>query len=218
MTETEGIGVAAAPRRGVPGVRWFRELLARPAARPQMLFLDLRRLAVFLFALLVVTGALLSVYYRPSPDGAFESLVAISNTVHFGWFVRSLHRVTGHALVAVMGVFLLRAFFKRAFLLPRAAGGWRIAVAFSLVCLALLVTGESLPWNQSAYWQTVVNTNLVAEIPVVGGWLGEAARGGPQVTGQTLNRVYAMHALVLPWIAFGLLILVRDRRRKAGAA
>jgi quinol-cytochrome oxidoreductase complex cytochrome b subunit len=218
MTETQSAAGDPAPRGGFLNVRWFRELLARPAERSQMLFLDLKRLAVFLFALLVATGALLAIYYRPSSEGAFESLVAISNAVHFGWFVRSLHRVSGHALVAVMGVYLLRGFFKRSFLHPRGATGWRIAVAFALVCLALLVTGESLPWNQSAYWQTVVNMNLLAQIPIVGGWLSEAARGGPQVTGLTLNRVYAMHALVLPWIAFGLLVLVRDRRRQAGAA
>ena len=211
MMETQD---AASPSR----LRWFRELLARPAPRSQMLFLDLKRLAVFLFALLVATGALLAIYYRPLADGAFESLVGISTVVHFGWFVRSLHRVSGHALVAVMGIYLVRAFFKRSFLHPRAATGWRIAVAFAFVCLALLVTGESLPWNQSAYWETVVNTNLVAQIPIIGGWLGETARGGPQVTGVTLGRVYAMHALVLPWVAFGLLVLVRDRRRSGGAA
>lgn len=218
MTEMEGAGAPPASRAGALSPRWFRELLARPAARPQMLFLDLRRLSVFLFAVLVATGALLAIYYRPSSDGAFESLVGISNAVHFGWFVRSLHRVAGHALVLVVGIYLLRGFFKRSFLHPRGATGWRIAVAFTLVCLALLVTGESLPWNQSAYWQTVVNTNLVGQIPLVGGWLSEGARGGPQVTGLTLARVYAMHALVLPWIAFGLLVLVRDRRRSGGAA
>jgi quinol-cytochrome oxidoreductase complex cytochrome b subunit len=216
MTQTEA---APAPARGgLPGVRRLKEFLARPAPRPEMLFLDLRRLAVFLFALLVATGALLAIYYRPSSDAAFESLVGLSNAVHFGWFVRSLHRVAGHALVGVMGIYLLRLFFKRAFLRPRGAAGWRIAVAFSLVCLALLITGESLPWNQSAYWQTVVNTNLVGQIPLVGPWLAETGRGGPQVTGATLNRIYAMHALVLPWIAFGLLVLVRDRRRQAGGA
>jgi cytochrome b6 len=117
-----------------------------------------------------------------------------------------------------MGLYLLRAFFKRSFLRPGAAAGWRIAVSFSLVCLALLVTGESLPWNQTAYWQTVVNTNLLGEIPVVGVWLAEVVRGGAQVTGHTLNRVYAVHALVLPWIAFALLVRVRERRRQAGAA
>jgi quinol-cytochrome oxidoreductase complex cytochrome b subunit len=63
MTATDG--AAPAPRR-----RRLLEFLARPAEPQPPLFLDLRRLAVFLFALLVVTGALLSIYYRPSSDGA----------------------------------------------------------------------------------------------------------------------------------------------------
>lgn len=190
--------------------------LARPAARRRPIFLDLGRLSVFLFCVLVATGALLTLYYRPSPEGAFESIVTITNSVHLGWLVRSLHRVAGHAMVVLAAVYTLRGFFKRLFLKERGPEAWRISVVFAFVCLAFLLTGESLPWNQRAYWQTVVNTNLVAQIPLVGGWMADALRGGPQVSGLTVVRLYALHALLLPWIAFGLLVLARDLRRKGG--
>jgi len=195
-----------------------RGLLTRPAQVRRPLFLDLGRLSVFLFGVLGATGALLALYYRPSPDGAFESLVEVSNAVHFGWFVRSLHGVTAHMFVALVGLYILRGYFKRLFLGPRGKTAWRISVGFGFVGLAFLLTGESLPWNQSAFWQTVVNTNLLAEIPLVGGWLAHAVRGGDVVGGLTLVRLYAVHALILPWIAFGLLILARDLRKRGELA
>lgn len=192
--------------------------LARPAERRRVLFLDLGRLSVFLFGVLVATGALLALYYRPSPEGAFESLVTVTNSVHLGWFVRSLHRAAGHAMVLLVGIYILRGFFKRLFLGPRGPAAWRISVAFGFVCLAFLLTGESLPWTQSAYWQTVVNANLISEIPLVGNWLADLVRGGPQVSGLTVVRLFAFHALLLPWIAFGLLVLARDLRRRGELA
>jgi quinol-cytochrome oxidoreductase complex cytochrome b subunit len=196
----------------------IREFLSRPAEARRPLFRDLGRLSVFLFGVLAVTGALLALYYRPSPDGAFQSLVEVSNAVHLGWFVRSLHGVAAHVFVALVGLYVLRGYFKRLFLGPRGKAAWRISVAFGFVSLAFLLTGESLPWNQASFWQTVVNTNLLAEIPLVGGWLSHAVRGGDVVGGLTLVRLYAVHALILPWIAFGLLILARDLRKRGELA
>ena len=197
---------------------WIRDLLARPVPRKRLLFMDLGRLGVFLFAVLATTGVLLALYYRPSSDGAFASLVDVTNSVHFGWFVRGLHRIAGHALVIVSGLYILRGYFKRLFLRPRGASAWPIAVGLAFVFLAFLLTGESLPWSQSAYWQTVVNANLVAEVPFGGRALADVFRGGPEVTSLTVVRIYVIHALVLPWIAFGLLMLARDLRRRGDLA
>ena len=120
--------------------------------------------------------------------------------------------------VALVGIYILRGYFKRLFLGPRGKAAWRISVGFGFVCLAFLLTGEALPWNQTAYWQTVVNTNLLAEIPLVGGRLSSVVRGGDVVNGLTLVRLYAIHVLILPWIAFGLLVLARDLRRRGELA
>ena len=195
-----------------------RAMLDRPAEVKRPLYRDLGRLSVFLFGVLGVTGALLALYYRPSPEGAHPSLVEVTNTAPLGWFVRSLHRLSAHVFVALVGIYILRGFFKRLYLRPRGRTAWRISVGFGFVCLAFLLTGESLPWNQTAYWQTVVNTNLLAEIPLVGHWLANVARGGESVSGPTVVRLYAFHALLLPWIALGLLILARDLRRRGELA
>jgi len=194
-----------------------RTFLARPAERRRPFFLDLGRLGIFLFAVLVATGALLAAYFRPAPEGAFDSVVTITDSVRLGWFVRSLHVVAGHALVAVTLVYLLRGFFQRLFLRPRGARAWPIAVGMALVSGALLVTGESLPGNESSYWQAVMNAHLVSRTPFIGPWLAEVFWGGPEVSPASVVRVYALHALLLPWVAFLLLGRAREvGRRDAG--
>jgi cytochrome b6 len=196
----------------------IREALSRPAEARRPFFRDLGRLSVFLFGVLAATGLLLALYYRPSPDAAFQSLVEMTNGVTFGWYVRSLHRVAAHVFVGLVGVYILRGYFRRLFLGSNGRAAWRISVAFGFVSLAFLLTGEALPWNQHAYWTTVVNSNVIGEMPLVGDRLATAVRGGDTVSGATLVRLYAIHALLLPWIAIGLLVLARERRRRGELA
>ena len=195
-----------------------KEALSRPSAPRRPFFRDLGRLSVFLFGVLAASGLLLALYYRPSPEAAFQSLVDLTNGVTFGWYVRSLHRIAAHAFVAMVGLYIVRGYFKRLFLGPNGRTAWRISVAFGFVSLAFLLTGEALPWNQHAYWTTVVNANVIGEVPVAGDKIATAVRGGDAVSGATLVRIYAIHALLLPWIAIGLLVLARERRRRGELA
>ena len=71
-----------------------RRCAGRPQTRahPQpSVFYFLGGMALFLFAIQVVTGILLALYYKPSPDQAFESVRAIVTEVDFGWLFRSIH-------------------------------------------------------------------------------------------------------------------------------
>jgi cytochrome b6 len=57
-----------------------------------------------------------------------------------------------------------------------------------------------LPWNQLAYYATKVGTDILGEIPLMGGWLLKLARGGDDVTGATLTRFFGVHVAILPMI------------------
>lgn len=191
---------------------WF----SRPVDYRRSFFRNMSRLAVFLFGVEVATGALLSLYYRPSPEAAYESVGMIMSTVTLGWLVRGLHVVTGHALAVVIGLYVLRAFFLRTFLKPNGRAGWVLAVGFSLLTLAFLLTGMSLPWDQDAYWRTQLTANLVGQVPILGGWAADFFRGGPEVSGVTLVRLFALHALIFPWLGFAAVLAARRLRRRGG--
>jgi cytochrome b6 len=65
-------------------------------------FYYLGGMALFLFLIQIVTGVLLALYYKPSPDQAFESVRAIMSEVEFGWLIRSAHSWSANLLFGVL--------------------------------------------------------------------------------------------------------------------
>src|SRR5580700_7279690 len=59
-------------------------------------------MTLFLFSIQVMTGILLLLYYRPSADGAFESVQFIMTEVRFGWLVRSIHSWSANLMIATL--------------------------------------------------------------------------------------------------------------------
>jgi cytochrome b6 len=71
--------------------------------------------------------------------------------------------------------------------------------------MAFGFSGYLLPWNELAFFATRVGTAIVGVVPVVGHDLLLLARGGEDVTGDTLARFYSLHVVVLPLLTFTLL-------------
>jgi quinol-cytochrome oxidoreductase complex cytochrome b subunit len=68
-------------------------------------------------------------------------------------------------------------------------------------------TGYLLPWDQRAYWATVVGTEIAGSVPIIGDQLLLLLRGGADVTEATLSRFFDLHVLALP-LALGAILLV----------
>src|SRR5512138_1601424 len=76
-------------------------------------------LAAFLVFILLVTGLLEVFYYIPTPEGASQSIQAISFLVPYGGLVRNLHYWAAQFLVLVAGIHLLRVVMTGAYSPPR---------------------------------------------------------------------------------------------------
>ena len=168
------------------------------------LFYFLGGMALFLFAIQVITGTLLSLYYKPSPEQAFESVRAIMTEVDFGWLIRSIHSWSANLLIGVILLHLLTTYIMRAYRRPREFT-WITGFLLFVVFLAFGFSGYLLPWNQLAFFATRVGTAIVGAVPVVGKHLLLLARGGENVTGDTLARFYSLHVVILPLTTFALL-------------
>src|SRR5207245_2294356 len=68
-------------------------------------------------------------------------------------------------------------------------------------------TGYLLPWDQTAYWATVVGINLNGTAPFLGPWLAQFLRSGQEIGGETLTRFYSLHMLVIPGAIIALITL-----------
>jgi len=64
--------------------------------------LGLGIVAVTLGLVTAVTGALLMLYYVPSPTEAYASVVDLQHAIPFGAFVRAAHRWAAHGMVAAV--------------------------------------------------------------------------------------------------------------------
>lgn len=161
--------------------------------------------ALFLFLLQAATGVVLAFYYIPSPDTAYAAVTAIDSKVPLGWLIRSLHRWGASFMVAAVLLHLARSFLHGAYKAPREAT-WMAGVLLLFLTLAFGYTGYLLPWDQRAYWATVVGSWIMATVPLVGDLLVRAL-GGIEVGGSTLSRFFITHIFLLPAASAFLLVV-----------
>jgi cytochrome b6 len=154
-------------------------------------------MTLFLFTVQVVTGILLLLYYRPSADGAFESVQFIMTEVQFGWLIRSIHSWSANLMIATLFIHLFSVFFLRAYYPPREIT-WISGVILLFIVICFGFSGYLLPWNKLAFFATKVGTEIAGVVPVVGRPVLRFLRGGDDVTGATLTRFFGFHVAVLP--------------------
>ena len=158
---------------------------------------------LFMVVIQGVTGILLTIYYVPTPNFAYDSVVYISTQVPAGWLIRGVHHWGASAMVVLVGLHMLRVIIYGAYKFPREVT-WFTGVILLLIVIAFGFTGYLLPWDQKAYWATVVGTLIAGTPPFIGEWILRIVRGGDDLSAVTLARFFGVHVWVLP----ALLILV----------
>lgn len=161
---------------------------------------------LILFVYQVFTGILLTFYFVPAPEAAYESVRYITEEVRMGYWVRGIHRWGSSLMVIALFLHMVRVFFTRAYRTPRELN-WIVGVLLLFLTFAFCFTGYSLVYNQLSYWATTVGTNMIREVPLVGAPILHLLRGGEQVTANTLTRFYQLHIGVLPTLLFLMLVL-----------
>ena len=163
-------------------------------------------IALFLFMIQAATGTLLALYYQPTPNAAYNSIVAIMSDINFGWLIRSIHHWAANLMILFVVLHLLRIFYQAAFKFPRELT-WIVGVGLLGATMVFGFTGYLLPWDQRAYWATVVGTEIAGSVPIIGDQLLLLLRGGTDVTEATLSRFFGIHVLVMPIALAGLLVI-----------
>lgn len=153
--------------------------------------------ALFIVVNQAVTGILLTIYYVPTPDHAYDSVQYITTQVAAGWLIRGLHHWGASALVVMVFLHMLRVIFFGSYKFPREVT-WFSGVFLLLVVIGFGFTGYLLPWDEKAYWATTVGTQIAGLAPGVGNVLMKIMRGGEELTAMTLVRFFGIHIWVLP--------------------
>ena len=155
--------------------------------------------SLFLFIIQVITGILLLFYYKASADLAFESIQYIMSKVEFGWLIRSIHGWAANLFILSVFIHMFSVYFEKAYRKPREIT-WVTGVIMFFIALGFGFSGYLLPWNELAFFATKVGSDIVSAVPIIGEPLKIFMRGGSDVTGATLSRLFGFHVALFPGI------------------
>ncbi|MGB9005776.1 MAG: cytochrome bc complex cytochrome b subunit [Candidatus Aminicenantales bacterium] len=161
-------------------------------------------ICLFLFILQVITGIFLLLYYKPSAEGAHESILFIMSQVKFGWLIRSVHSWSANLLIGIIFLHMFSTFFLKGYRQPRELT-WLSGFFLLIIFMAFGFSGYLLPWNELSFFATKVGTNIVGSLPLVGKALKIFFLGGQEVSPATLSRFFWFHIAALPALAVLLL-------------
>src|SRR5215472_9355177 len=170
--------------------------------------------ALTAFLVQAITGVILAMYYVPSATTdphtgqpvAWESIVNISDNLFMGWLVRGMHKWGASVFIILMFFHMARVFLFGAYKYPRELN-WIVGALLLPTALLEGFSGYLLPYDQTAYWATVVGININGTAPFLGPYLASFLRSGPEIGGDTLARFYSLHMLLLPGAIIGLITL-----------
>ena len=163
-----------------------RVMLDEPLPPGTGWFFTLGSVLLALLSVQLLTGAFLTLYYAPTPDHAYDSVRFIDG-LGAGTRVRGLHYYGASFLVVALAAHMLRVIAFGSYKPPREVT-WLSGLALLGLILAFALTGYLLPWDQRAYWATVVTINISKLTPLAGEVVAGVLRGGSTIGALTLTR------------------------------
>lgn len=160
-------------------------------------------LSTYLVFFTTITGILLMVWYTPSPEIAYENMLAMLSNVPLGQLMRDLHRLGAEAMVLIVSLHMVRTFFTGSYKKPRQFT-WFTGLLLLAITGFLSFSGYLLPWDQLALWAVTIGASMIEATPpqIVGDNLNLLIRGGPDIAANGLLRFYLLHVLLLPALLF----------------
>jgi quinol-cytochrome oxidoreductase complex cytochrome b subunit len=167
-------------------------------------FYWLGALAVVAFAIQGVTGAIMMIYYIPTPIQAYSSTLYIFQNVSYGRFLETVHLYTAYAMIMLAFMHMMRGYFVSVNKKPREMM-WITGMLMGFVTLGFGFTGYLLPWTVVSKSATDVGIGMMSALPQpLSSWIQFLVVGSGTDSG-TILRFYDLHVVVLPGVLLLLL-------------
>lgn len=160
--------------------------------------------AASLIVLQVCTGILLLFYYSPNESKAFETIVTIRNNWPFGILFLNMHAIGAKLIIWIVIIHMSRIILTSAYRGPRRAQ-WYTGFALLSLMLCFGFTGYLLPWSQQSYWASIIGTEALKSISIIGDVFVWLLIGEEETQFTILLRTFCLHCIVFP-ILFIVLI------------
>src|ERR1700757_4030921 len=162
-------------------------------------------LALLVLVNQLLTGIFLTMQYKPGADTAFDSVQYIMRDVSWGWLIRYLHATGASAFFMVVYLHMFRGLIYGSHRKPRELI-WIFGALIFLCLMAEAFCGYVLPWGNMSYWGAEVIISLFGTIPWIGDALQTWIQGDFNPADATLNRLFSLHVVALPFVLVGLVV------------
>ncbi len=182
----------------------------------------LGEIALYSFAILLVTGTYLALFFVPSTSEtvyngayaplqgldaseAYVSVLRISYDVPAGLLIRQAHHWAANVFIAAIIVHVMRIFWTGAFRKPRELN-WMIGVTMLMLAILEGFAGYSLPDDLLSGMGLVIAYAVVLAIPLAGGQIANLIWDGRFPGSEAFwPRLFIAHVFVIPLILAGLI-------------
>ncbi|MFM8961031.1 MAG: cytochrome b N-terminal domain-containing protein [Actinomycetota bacterium] len=199
--------------------KWMKKTLTK--VFPDHWSFMLGEIVMYSFVILLLSGTFLTFWFDPSMreveyEGSYEPLngvkmsaayasaLHISFDVRGGLLMRQIHHWAALIFMAAMVVHMMRVFFTGAFRKPRELN-WIIGVALLTLGIVEGFLGYSLPDDLLSGTGIRIAEAIIQAIPVVGSYLSYFIFGGAFPGEFFIQRIYAVHILLIPGIMLALI-------------
>ncbi len=155
----------------------------------------------FGFAVLILTGVILTQFYHPHPTEANASVRVIMTDVPLGAFMRNVHFWAAQAVVVSVTLHAARVFITAAYKRPREFN-WLVGVALLALTIGFFFTGTVLKWDQEAFEALEHNIEISNLLGAFGTFFSPSFAAGVPL----LTRLYSVHVSLLPVLLVLLLL------------
>lgn len=162
-------------------------------------------LAMLVLVNQLVSGIWLAMHYKPDAALAFGSVEYIMRDVPWGNILRYMHSTGASMFFVVVYLHMFRGLMYGSYKKPRELI-WIFGCLIFLVLMAEAFAGYVLPWGQMSYWGASVIFNLFGTIPVIGPDIVVWIQGDYIPADATLNRLFSLHVVLLPFALVGLVV------------
>lgn len=199
--------------------KWMKKTLTK--VFPDHWSFMLGEIVMYSFVILLLSGTFLTFWFDPSMreveyEGSYEPLngikmsAAYASALHIsfdirgGLLMRQIHHWAALIFMAAMVVHMMRVFFTGAFRKPRELN-WIIGVALLTLGIVEGFLGYSLPDDLLSGTGIRIAEAIIQAIPVVGSYLSYFIFGGAFPGEMFIQRIYAVHILLVPGIMLALI-------------
>ncbi len=163
-------------------------------------------LALVVLVIMIVSGIFLTMQYNADGEKAFSSIEYIMRDVEWGWLLRYIHSTGASFFFIIVYMHMFRGMMYGSYQKPRELI-WLFGMLIFVAMMAEAFMGYLLPWGQMSYWGAQVIISLFGAIPVIGDDITLWIRGDYVISGDTLNRFFALHVAAVPLVLLMLVVM-----------